>query len=167
MIKVQEFDLEITFPEAKAVIHFDDSDYHVNSTIQRVDFIAEYEDHHVFIEIKDPDNPVAQNVPAFEGKLNSGKLVQSLSGKFRDTLFFRFFQGTHDLSVVYVVLLSMKKLDAALLLTKQDELRKSIPIRHADWARDCAASCIILNVEQWKNRFGDQSIRRISEGAAV
>lgn len=166
MTTVQEYDLEIAFPEAKTVIHFDDSAYHGNSTMQRVDFIAEYEDRSVFVEIKDPDNPASQNVPAFEKKLNSGKLVQSLSGKFRDTLFFRSIQGKGDLSVVYVVLLSMKNLEEALLLTKQDELKKSIPIRHADWARDCAASCIILNVEQWKKRFGDQSIRRISEGAA-
>jgi len=166
MTTVQEYDLEIAFPEAKAVIHFDDSTYHGNSTMQRVDFIAEYEERSIFIEIKDPDNPAAQDVPAFEQKLKSGKLVQSLSGKFRDTLFFRSIQGKDDISVVYVVLLSMKTLEEALLLTKQDELKKSIPMRHADWARDCAASCIILNVEQWRKRFGDQSIRRISEGAA-
>jgi hypothetical protein len=166
MTMVQEYDLEITFPEAKAVLHFDDPVYHGNSTMQRVDFIAEYEDRSLFVEIKDPDNPAAQNAPAFEQKLNSGKLVQSLSGKFRDTFFFRSIQGKNDLNVVYVVLLSMQRLEAALLLTKQDELKKSIPIRHADWARDCAASCIILNVEQWKKRFGNQSIRRISEGAA-
>jgi hypothetical protein len=166
MTTVQEYDLEIAFPEANAVIHFDDPAYHGNSTMQRVDFIAEYDDRSVFVEIKDPDNPGAKNVTAFEQKLNSGKLVQSLSGKFRDTLFFRSIQGKDDLSVVYVVLLSMQKLEAALLLTKQDELKKSIPIRHADWARDCAASCIILNVKQWKKRFGEQSIRRVSEGAA-
>lgn len=166
MTTVQENDLEIAFPAAKAVLHFDDSVYHGNSTMQRVDFIAEYEDRSIFVEIKDPDDPAAQNVPAFEQKLKSGKLVQSLSGKFRDTHFFRSIQGKDDLSVVYVVLLSMRKLEAPLLLTKQDELKKSIPIRHADWGRDCATSCIILNVEQWKKRFGDRSIRRISEGAA-
>lgn len=166
MTTVQEYDLEIAFPEAKAVIHFDDPAYHGNSTMQRVDFIAEYDDRSVFVEIKDPDNPAAKDLTAFKQKLNSGKLVQSLSGKFRDTLFFRSIQGKDDLSVVYVVLLSMQKLEAALLLTKQDELKKSIPIRHADWARDCAASCIVLNVKQWKKRFGEQSIRRVSEGAA-
>lgn len=166
MKTVRELDLEFSFPGATAVIHFDDSDYHGNSTIQRVDFIAEYETHHLFVEIKDPDIPTAQDAPAFSQKLNSGKLVQSLAGKFRDTLFFRSIQGKNDLGIRYIVLLSMKSLDAALLLAKQDELRRSIPIRHADWTRDCAASCIILNVDQWKRQFGDHSIRRISEGAA-
>lgn len=166
MTTVQEYDLEIAFSDASTVIHFDDSAYHGASTMQRVDFIAEYEGRSVFVEVKDPDNPSAQNVPAFEQKLNSGKLVQSLSGKFRDTLFFRSIQNKDDLNVVYVVLLSMKRLEDALLLTKQDELKKSIPIRHTGWVRDCAASCIILNFEQWKRRFGEQSLRRISDGTA-
>jgi hypothetical protein len=164
---VREIDLELNFPGAKDVIHFDDDIYHGASTVQRVDFIALYDDRQVFVEIKDPDNPQSVNVAAFEEKMKSGKLVQSLSGKFRDTMFFRSIQGKTDLSIVYIVLLSMKGLESALLLAKQDELRRSIPLRHADWTRDCAASCIILNVEQWKKRFGDQSIRRISEGAAA
>ena len=166
MTTVLEFDLELSFPGAQAVIHFDDSDYHASSTVQRVDFIAEYEAHYLFIEVKDPDTPGAENPAAFVAKLNSGKLVQSLAGKFRDTVFFRSAQGKNDRKVLYLVLLSMQSLDDALLLAKQDELRKAIPIRHADWADDCAASCIILNFEQWKRRFGEQSLRRISEGAA-
>jgi hypothetical protein len=163
--KVQELDLELSFPNAKAVIRFDDNAYHAGSTIKRVDFIAEYDTHHLFVEVKDPDDPAAAKPEVLAQKLNNGELVQSLAGKFRDTLFFRSAQGKNDLSVRYVVLLSMKSLDDALLLAKQDQLRRSIPIRHADWAGDCAASCIILNAEQWKTRFGDESIRRISGGA--
>lgn len=165
MTTVQEIDLELSFPNAKKVVHFDDSGYHGNSTIKRVDFVAEYETHYLFVEIKDPDIPTAVNPAGFAEKLNSAELVQSLAGKFRDTLFFRSIQGKNDLDVVYVVLLSMRSLDAALLLAKQDELKRSIPIRHTDWTRDCATSCIILNAEQWKTRFGDESIRRISGGA--
>ena len=164
MTTVQEFDLELSFPGASAVVHFDDNQYHANSTVQRVDFIAEYGAYYLFIEIKDPDIPMAANPAAFLTKLTSGKLVQSLAGKFRDTQFFRSAQGKNDREVRYLVLLSMQSLDNALLLAKQDELRKAIPIRHADWVDDCAASCIILNFEQWKSQFGEQSLRRISEG---
>lgn len=166
MTTVQEFDLELSFPGAQSVIHFDDSEYHAGSTVQRVDFIAEYEAYYLFVEIKDPDIPTAQDPAAFVTKLNSGKLVQSLAGKFRDTQFFRSAQGKTDRKILYLVLLSMQSLDNALLVAKQDELRKAIPIRHLDWESDCAASCIILNFEQWKKRFGEQSLRRISEGAA-
>lgn len=166
MTTVQELDLELSFPNAEAVIRFDDNAYHAGSTVKRVDFIAEYDGHDLFVEVKDPDDPAATKPEAFAPKLNNGELVQSLAGKFRDTLFFRRAQGKNVLNVRYVVLLSMKSLDPALLLAKQDQLRRSIPIRHADWADDCAASCIILNFEQWRKQFGEQSLRRISEGAA-
>ncbi|WP_245888437.1 hypothetical protein [Donghicola tyrosinivorans] len=162
---MQEFDLELSFPGAQEVIHFDDSNYHASSTVQRVDFIAEYEAHYLYVEIKDPDIPGAANSAAFLEKLRSGKLVQSLAGKFRDTQFFRAAQGKNDRKVQYIVLLSMRSMEPALLLTKQEELQRAIPIRHADWADDCAASCMILNFEQWKKQFGEQSLRRISEGA--
>lgn len=167
MTTVSEFDLELTFSEATSVFHFDDDEYHGASTAQRVDFIAEYECRDIFVEIKDPDNPAAANPSAFEQKLRSGKLVQSLSGKFRDTLFFRSLQGKGDREIIYIALISMEKLDGALLLAKQDELRRSIPLSHADWGRSCAASCIVLNVAQWKKQFGDHSLRRISEGATA
>ncbi|ABC65040.1 hypothetical protein [Erythrobacter litoralis] len=163
MTTVQEFDLELSFPGAKSIVHFDDDQYHGGSTVQRVDFIAEYDDQSLFIEIKDPDIPTAQNLGAFVQKLNSGKLVQSLAGKFRDTLFFRSAQGKNDRSIRYLVLLSMNSLDDALLIAKQDELRKAIPISHADWSKNCAASCIVLNFEQWRRQFGEASLRRISE----
>lgn len=165
MTSVRELDLELTFSEAKAVIHFDDATYHGASTAKRVDFIAEYEGRDIFIEIKDPDDPAAKKPEAFEEKLKSGELVQGLSGKFRDTLFFRSIQGKGDREVIYIALIAMEKLDDALLLAKQDELRRSIPLSHVDWERDCAASCIVLNVAQWKEQFGDHSLRRISEGA--
>jgi hypothetical protein len=165
VIAVQEFDLELVFSGARRVVRFDDDTYHSGSTVQRVDFIAEYDAHHLFVEVKDPDNPSASNVAAFEAKMKSGKLIQSLSGKFRDTLFFRSVQGNFDKNVIYIVLIGMAKLDSALLVAKQDELRRSIPMRHADWKRDCATSCIILNIEQWQKQFGAHSLRRISEGA--
>lgn len=165
MTSVRELDLELTFSEAKAVIHFDDATYHGASTAKRVDFIAEYEGRDIFIEIKDPDDPSAKKPEAFEEKLKSGELVQGLSGKFRDTLFFRSIQGKGDREVIYIALIAMEKLDDALLLAKQDELRRSIPLSHVDWERDCAASCIVLNVAQWKEQFGDHSLRRVSEGA--
>lgn len=163
---VQELDLELDFPNAVEVVHFDDSAYHGSSTIKRVDFIVEYDDRHIFVEVKDPDCPGAQNTSGFRQKLNTGELVQSLSGKFRDTLLFRSLQEKNELDIVYIVLISMSCLEPALLLSKQDELKRSIPIRHEDWRRDCAASCVVMNVEQWKSRFGQGSIRRISEAAA-
>ena len=163
MIKLVEMDLEFDFSDAIYAFQFDDDSYHGKSTLQRVDFIVEYEDCYRFIEIKDPDIPRAKDVNGFIEKFRSGKLIQSLSGKYRDTLFFRTIQKKVDKKIEYIVLLSMQALDAPLLLSKQDELHRSIPFRHEDWASNSAAVCVVLNMQQWKKRFGENSVCRLSE----
>lgn len=164
MTKLTEFDLEFDFSDAIQAIQFDNEAYHAGSTIQRVDFIAEYDDCYRFIEVKDPDIPGAENIEGFAEKLKSGKLINSLSGKYRDSLFFRGLQNKVDKKIEYIVLLSMSNLDEPLLLSKQDELKRSIPFRHKDWPNDSAAVCVILNMQQWKKHFGEHSVRRLSDG---
>lgn len=162
-MKLEERDLEFDFTGALAADKFDDGTTHASSSIQAVDFIIEYEDCYRFVEVKDPDEPGAVNVQAFRDKLRSGKLIRSLAAKYRDSLFFRAFQGYQSKDIEYVVLLSMAVLDDALLLVKQDELRRSIPFNHPLWQHSSASACVILNLNQWKRRYGDESIRRLSE----
>jgi hypothetical protein len=164
MTILTELDLEFDFSDAIDAMQFDDDGYHGGNTMKRVDFIVEYEDFYRFIEVKDPDHPAVVNRAAFISKLRSGQLILSLSGKYRDSLFFRSIQNKADKKIEYIVLLSMAILDAALLITKQDELHKSIPLSHNDWPNDSAAVCVILNMEQWKRRFGDNSVKRLSAG---
>lgn len=164
MTKLIEIDLEFDFSDAINAFQFDDDTYHGGSTVQRVDFIAEYEDCYRFVEVKDPDVPGAANVQGFVDKFKSGKLIQSLAGKYRDTLFFRTIQSKADKKIEYIVLLSMSSLDIPLLLAKQDELHKSIPFEHGQWPNKSASACVILNMQQWKKRFGENSVRRISDG---
>jgi len=162
-MKLVELDLEFDFIGALTASKFDDGTTHTSSSIQPVDFIVEYEDCYRFVEIKDPDEPDAVNVEAFREKLKSGRLIRSLAGKYRDSLFFRGFQDNHQKDIEYVVLLSMSSLDDALLLSKQDELQRSIPFSHKSWQRNSATACVILNMNQWKKRYGNESIRRLSD----
>jgi len=164
-VKLQERDLEFDFNGAISVIKFDDGATHASSSIQAVDFIIEYEDCYRFVEIKDPDEPGAAKVDAFREKLKSGKLIRNLAGKYRDSLFFRGLQANTEKDVEYVVLLSMSALDDALFLVKQDELKRSIPFSHQSWQRNSATACAILSVNQWKKRYGHDSVRRLSEAA--
>ena len=157
-----EDDFEFNFSGAMKAIKFDDGATYAATSIQPVDFLVEYADRYCFIEVKDPDNPAAVNVSAFFEKLKSGKLIRSLAGKYRDSLFARSFQNVASKKNEYVVLISMSELDEALLLTKQDELQKSIPLWHDSWERPSATACVILNVKQWKKYFGETSIRRVS-----
>lgn len=167
MTRLSERDLEFDFTGAARTIKFDDGIAHAKSSVQPVDFIVEYPDHYTFVEVKDPDEPGAANVEAFREKLKTGQLVRSLAGKFRDSLFFRVIQGVEKKPVQYIILLSMEALTDADLLSKTDQLKRSLPIEHADWPEDCATSCVILNVRQWKRIFGDESLRRLSASAGA
>lgn len=164
MTVLTENDLVFDFSQAVEAIVFDDDGLHGSSTIKRVDFIAEYTDRIVFLEIKDPDNPVAANPDAFKQKLFGGKLIPDLAGKYRDSLWFRTFSGKVNKPIHYIVLLSMASLEPPLLLAKLDELKRALPIKHVDWSEPCAQACIILNIEQYKRQFGETSVRRLSAG---
>jgi hypothetical protein len=159
-----ENDLAFDFGSALEAIVFDDDALHNPSTIKRVDFIAEFNDRFVFLEIKDPDQPGAANPEAFKTKLLTGNLIPDLAGKYRDSSWFRTLSGKATKPIHYVVLLSMASLDPALLLTKQDQLKSSLPITHTDWSAPCASGCAILNLEQYKKQYGQNSVRRLSTG---
>lgn len=164
MTVLTENDLEFDFSSALEAIIFDDNALHNPSTIKRVDFIAELNDRFLFLEIKDPDQPGAANPEAFRTKLLTGNLIPDLAGKYRDSYWFRSHSGKVTKPIYYVVLISMASLDPALLLSKQDELKRSLPILHTDWHQPSAAGCVILNLDQYKRQFGATSVRRVSAG---
>lgn len=165
MTKLAEDDLEFDFGAAIEALRFDDNALHGQSTMKRVDFVAEYEDCLVFLEVKDPDKPSAANPGALKQKLLSGNLIPDLAGKYRDSLWFRALSCKVNKPVHYVVLLSMSSLEPALLLNKQDELHRSLPIMHRDWSMPLATACVVMNLEQYKKQYGAYSVRRISAGA--
>lgn len=165
MTVLVENDLEFDFTSALGAFVFDDDNLHNPSTVKRVDFIAEFTERFVFLEIKDPDHPKAADPEAFKAKLLSGNLIPDLAGKYRDSVWFRTLSGKTTKPIHYVVLLSMASLEPALLLSKADELKKSLPIFHTDWTAPCAQACVVFNLDQYKRHFGAASVRRLSAGA--
>jgi len=165
MTVLRELDLEFDFSDAISAVQFDDDTLHGSSTMKRVDFITEYSDHYRFIEVKDPDIPGATNPIGILQKLNSGSLINSLAGKYRDSLLFRTLSNKRDKPIKYIVLLSMESLEPALLINKQDILHRSIPLEHAEWSENAADSCVILNMSQYKRCFGENSVSRLSDRA--
>ena len=164
MTLLTENDLEFDFSSALEAIVFDNDVLHKPSTLKRVDFIAEFNDRFIFLEVKDPDVPGVVDPEALRTKLLSGNLIPDLAGKYRDSLWFRTLSGKAAKPIHYVVLLSMASLDPALLLAKQDELKRSLPLTHSDWSNPCAQACVILNFDQYKKQFGPNSVRRLSAG---
>ncbi|PKG74687.1 hypothetical protein CXF86_11680 [Shewanella sp. GutCb] len=164
MKTLQEEDLIFDFTFADKAERFDDKKLHGNkSTMKKVDFILEDKDRLIFLEVKDPDIPGAQNIDQFRTDLNDGALISDLAGKYRDSLLFSIFRGPIDKPVDYVVLLSMAVLEDALILHKIDALKKAIPLTHKRWGQPAANSCVILKLDTYKKIFGDQSVWRASD----
>lgn len=167
MTKFVEKDLEFDFSWADLGENFDCDTRHAGHQMKRVDFIAEKGNQCFFIEIKDPDHPKAsQNLAENRDKFLKGNLVHDLAIKYRDSLLFKSLCNPPEKELHYIVLFSMKSMDPALLMNRNDALKKAIPISHKEWGKVMAKSCLILNIEQFKKHFGEQSVRRISEGVA-
>ena len=161
MMTLDEQDLRITLENAIDGEVFDRDEIKHGTDLQPVDMIFEFESCYLFVEVKDPDIPDAANPEKFRKKLQSGKVIHKVAGKFRDTTFFKFYQKKIEKPIIYIFLLSMASLDPALLSNKQDELRKALPQTHPFWETDL--KCVVMNVAQWKRQFGEESLTRISE----
>lgn len=168
MTKLVENDLEFDFSDSENAYKFDDDSIHAASSAQRVDFIAQYENSYRYIEVKDLDCPNLANPDAFIEKLKTNELVNKLAGKYRDTQFYRSNCEEHysDREIDYIVLIARSSLDPALLISRLDLLHRVLPIENSNWGKKSARSCVILNLEQYKNQFGEHSVRRISESGA-
>lgn len=164
MRTVQEDDLIFDVTTAVRAEKFDDNAIHgTKSTMKRVDFIIENDDKVIFLEVKDPDMPGANNPDKLKQDLQGDKLIPELAGKYRDSLLFTHLRGGFDKPIHYVVLISMACLDDALIVRKMDELKSAIPISNRQWQQNSANSCVILKLEAYKRAFGDQSVWRASD----
>ena len=57
-----EGDLSFTFNGALSAIQFDDGSTHgLTHCMKAVDFVVEFQDYYLFVEVKDPDHPSAQS----------------------------------------------------------------------------------------------------------
>lgn len=168
MTKLVEMDLEFDFSDAKKAYKFDDDAIHAASSAQRVDFVAEYENYYRYVEVKDLDCPNLAKPEAFIEKLKTNELINKLAGKYRDTHFYRSNCEEHsaNMDVDYIVLIASQSLDPALIISRLDLLHRTLPIENANWGRKSVRSCVILNLEQYKNQFGETSVRRLSQSGA-
>lgn len=161
---VREGDLLFNVGSAVGVERFDDATIHdPKSTMKRIDFIIETTSEYIFLEVKDPDMPGAKNPAYFKAQLTSGNFIPEIAGQCRDTLLFTMLRQKIEKPIIYVVLVCMESLDAALLLDKTEALKKALPLTHKSWPKSCVDSCVILKLDAYKKRFGDSSVWRHSD----
>ena len=92
MTTLREGDIEIGLPSGAQGRKFDDNAVHglSHAGMKAVDFIIEEDDRIVFVEIKDPDDPSADegSRSRFVAQVRQGELDLDLARKYRDSFLY-------------------------------------------------------------------------------
>jgi hypothetical protein len=163
----REKDLELLPAPQLNVIKFDDPSTHglTSFDMKAVDFIIDFPDKYVFLELKDPDDPNARtkSKQKFIEEFKSDTLKSSLAKKYRDSFIYRWAQDKIDKPIYYYVIVCSKSLKPPDYLILTEKLKKYLPLKYDKaWRRQFASNCIVLNLSKWNEIFPDCKIRRVS-----
>lgn len=156
--------LQFDFTGAIDAFKFDEPDpasatsHGLSHCMKAVDFVVEYSDHYLFVEIKDPKSLSRYNAPQ-----DSAQLIKSLVGKFRDTFLYRWAEGKLDKPIRYLCLVDV---DNAQTLYLMKQLRKELPVdkQPARWRQPLAQLCAITNRTTWNASFPHIQVARVDRG---
>lgn len=167
MTTLTEKNLQISFPRNVNVRRFDDNTTHgLSHCMKAVDFIVEETDRLLFIEFKDPDNPLTPDAERnrFVEKLLSGRLDDDLKYKYRDSFLYEWASGRLDKPIYFFVLLALDSLSAPELITRTESLRRKLPVNGPPgiWNRQIVADCMVFNLETWNQHLQRFPIARIA-----
>lgn len=159
---LQEGMLQFDFSGAINAFKFDQQNqdlatYHgLSHCMKSVDFIAEYADYYLFVEIKDPRDPARYGTAT-----DKAKLIKSLATKFRDSFLYRWAENKLDKPVRYQCLV---ELDNAQTLYLMNKLKNQLPTNRqpAQWHRPLACLCAVVNRETWNRNFPNIQVNRIA-----
>jgi hypothetical protein len=164
-------DLVFSFDAPFVPTLFDDDATHGMGHVKmkRVDFIVSSPDETWLIEVKDPENRIipphqtAIQRRNFRRKMHSGTLYsRELAPKLKDTLNYLVLAHRAPTNGIrYIVLIGLERLDAAMLVTAQDKLKRHCflpgPFRAA-WASNFDVA--VLNLAAWNRILAPHTVRR-------
>ncbi|WP_180108073.1 hypothetical protein [Acinetobacter sp. YH12085] len=168
-MKLKERDLEFTFSDAIDAIIFDEmndksaANYHGVGAMHRVDFVVEFEEAIVFVEVKDPGNPKArtEGLQQFYDDLANDVLAKTFVAKYIESFIYRWAENRLDKPVHYLSLVTM---DEELLGNLTDGImRKMPPMNKAvpRWKRQFVNNCQVFNIDSWNENFPKWPVKRV------
>jgi hypothetical protein len=167
MHRLREAELVFEFTGALQATVFDDKEKHgLSHCMKSVDFVVEYPDYYLYVEVKDPDNSqaLAERRATFGTKLSSGALMSDVVRKYRDTWLYRWAEQRDAKPVRYVLLLQFSTLTPVMLLTLTDRLRQALPVVGPQtWTRSFVAHAAVLDMNQWNAIGSHGTVRRVPQ----
>lgn len=153
MPKVQEGQLLFTFPKGSQPLRFDGKNHGLSHCMKAVDFVVEFTNFQLFVEVKDPDDTTAtaERRAEFSKKIVEPCFTRSLSLKFRDSFLYRWAAQRLNKPVRYVVLLQLTGLRYADYLTLSQKLERELPTAGlpASWTCAPCAGVAVIDVATW------------------
>lgn len=165
-ITLQEHELVFHFEGARRAQIFDNETHGAAHCMKAVDFVVEYPEFDLFVEVKDPDDTKAtpERREVFRKKLVSGPLLRELAQKYRDSWLYRWAEG-RDKPVRYVFLLQLSTLDPALFLQLTDRLKRALPLAGpSSWTRPFVDGVAVMNMDSWNALGAYGSVVRVTDG---
>ena len=134
--------------------------------MKAVDFIIELADRYIFIEFKDAQASKApkQAMVDYLNRFLKGQVDEELKYKYRDSFIYEWAAGRADKPISYFVLFASDSLDAAHLLSRQDELKRILPLTGPlgrPWVRPIVNSCAVFNIDAWNKYLPHYPVARI------
>lgn len=162
---LREGTLQLDFAGAIDAFKFDEQNrtlatFHgLSHCMKAVDFVVEYNDHYLFVEIKNPQDP-----NRYGSEQDKSELIKNLTTKFRDTFLYRWAEDKLDKPVRYQCLV---ELDNAQTLYLMNQLKNQLPIdkQPTRWQHPLAHLCAVANRATWNITFPNIQVSRVAGGA--
>ena len=167
MTVLVERNLQITFDDAVEVRKFDNNDTHrLTHCMKAVDYIVELPGRHLFIEIKDPQDPKAPPEAAADylARLQTGEIDEDLKYKFRDSFLYEWASGRAGKPIDYLVLIGLDTLTGLHLQRRTRALERQLPLLGPDsaaWPNPMVNGCAVFNLESWNRTFSQWPVSRL------
>ncbi len=168
-MKLSERDLEFNFTDALAGIIFAQmkpelANFHGIAPMHRVDFIVEFTQALIFVEVKDPGNPKARKkgLQKFYAELDDGTLGSTFAAKFIDSFLYCWAEDKLSKPVRY---LSLVTFDEPLLANLSDEISRKLPPMGKTvprWKRKLVENCQVFNIDSWNENFPKWPVKRLA-----
>ena len=165
MPEIQEGELRFTFPPGTEVLRFDGASHGLSHCMKAVDFIVEFADFYLFVEVKDPDNTQAprQRRQEFSTQLTQPEFPRAITRKYRDSFIYRWAEQKLDKPVRYVVLLQLSTLQAAQFLAVDQALKRELPVSNTppSWSRPVVDGLAVVDMAQWNALGAYGTVQRV------
>lgn len=163
---LQEGSLLFNFEGALKAFKFDEPDptiptFHgLSHCMKAVDFVVEYKDYYLFVEVKNPTDP-----GRYAMDCDKNELIKNLVTKFRDTFVYRWATKKLDKPISYQCFVEV---DNAQTLYLMNQLKRQLPTEKlpSHWQQPLVRYCAVLNMATWNRTFSDVQVTKIAEGTA-